>query len=119
MAHYAILDENNVVIFVHPGKNENEDGIDWEEYYGAKRTSYNTYGGTHKNGGTPFRYNYAGIGMIFDPNFGEDGAFYEPQPFPSWQLNENTALWEPPIPAPNDGQIYYWDENQQAWINVI
>ena len=67
MAHYAILDENNRVIQVFVGKNEGEDGIDWEEYYGAKRTSYNTQDGVHLNGGTPFRGTYAAIGMIYDP----------------------------------------------------
>jgi hypothetical protein len=55
MGHYAYLDENNIVSQVIVGKDEGEDGIDWEQYYGAKRTSYNTQGGVHATGGTPFR----------------------------------------------------------------
>ena len=72
MAHYAFLDENNIVTHVIVGKDENEDGIDWEQKYSSivgqtcKRTSYNTHGGVHVNGGTPFRKNYAGVGMIYN-----------------------------------------------------
>jgi hypothetical protein len=72
MAHYAFLDENNIVTEVIVGKNEGEEGIDWEAHYGAfrgqpcKRTSYNTHGGVHSGGGTPYRKNYAGIGYTFD-----------------------------------------------------
>ena len=76
------------------GKDEGEDGIDWEAYYGAKRTSYNTRGGVHQLGGTPFRKNYAGIGYYYDS---QRDAFISPKPFPSWVLNEETCLWEVPI----------------------
>lgn len=117
MAHYAYLDENNVVTQVVVGKDEGEGGVDWEEYYGAVRTSYNTHGGEHADGGTPFRYNFAGVSYTFDPDFGPDGAFIAPQPFPSWTLNNKTALWEPPVPMPDDGQSYVWDENEQQWIS--
>ena len=105
MAHYAFLDENNIVTEIIVGKNEGEDGIDWEQHYGnfrgqtCKRTSYNTLGGVHQTGGTPFRKNYAGIGFTYD---GDRDAFIAPQPFASWSLNEDSCLWEPPIPIPDD-----------------
>lgn len=119
MAHYAILNVDNVVTFVHPGKDEGEDGINWEAYYGAKRTSYNTHGGQHANGGTPFRYNYAGIGYTFSdaPEWAaQGGAFIPPQPFPSWVLNPVTALWDAPTPMPADGGPYAWDEDTLTWV---
>lgn len=112
MAHYAYLDENNIVINVIVGKDENEDGIDWEKYYGAKRTSYNTQGGVHVNGGTPFRKNYAAIGYTYDEI---RDAFIPPRPFPSWVLNENSCLWESPVPMPDTENIYRWNEAQLNW----
>lgn len=121
MAHYALLDENNIVTQVIVGKDEGEDGIDWEEWYGnfneciCKQTSYNTYGGVHNLGGTPFRVNYAGIGYYYDS--GKD-AFIPPRPFNSWILNETTCLWEPPIPYPEDGKDYFWNEDNQTWIVI-
>jgi len=115
MAHYAVLDENNVVIFIHPGKNENEDGVNWEEYYNAVRTSYNTHGGQHSKGGIPFRYNYAGIGFTFDPDFGADGAFIPPKPHPSWTLDSSTALWNAPKSYPEDGGPWRWNEELGNW----
>ena len=119
MAHYAFLDENNIVTEVIVGKNESEDGVDWEAHYGAfrgqtcKRTSYNTYGNQHPNG-TPFRKNYAGIGYTYDA--GRD-AFISPQPFASWLLNEDSCVWNAPSPYPNDGGLYQWDENSLSWVN--
>ncbi len=118
MAHYAILDDNNIVTMVHVGKDENEEGIDWEDYYSAKRTSYNTHGGVHTLGGTPFRYNYAGVGYIFDADFGPDGAFIPPQPFPSWTLNPDTALWDAPVPMPETEGMWVWDEDGQEWVDA-
>lgn len=118
MAHYACIDENNIVTFVHPGREENEGGIDWESYYKAKRTSYNSWGGGHRNGGTAFRYNFASIGFLFDPEFGPDGAFIPPQTFSSWKLDPNTALWQPPTPMPETGGPWHWDEPTLSWIEV-
>lgn len=118
MAHYAYLDDNNVVTQVIVGKDENDGDTDWEAYYGAKRTSYNTHGGVHADGGTPFRYNYAGIGFTFDPDFGPDGAFIPPQPFPSWTLNATTALWDAPTPMPETEGMWSWDEDAQAWVDL-
>lgn len=129
MAHYAFLDENNVVTEVIGGRGENEtvNGIsDWETYYGelrgqtCKRTSYNTKGGVHLDGGEPFRYNYAGVGFTFDSEKGTDGAFIPPQPFDSWLLDEETCLWVSPVPLPDDADIitYTWDENVGDWVEV-
>lgn len=122
MAHYAFLDDNNIVTEVIVGKDENEDAVNWEEHYGAfrgqacKRTSYNTSGGVHSGGGKPFRKNYAGIGYTYDE---QRDAFIPPQPFPSWQLNDESCLWEPPTPMPTNGQLYQWDEGAQQWQLVV
>ena len=121
MAHYAYLNESNIVTQVIVGKDEGENGVDWEQYYGAKRTSYNTHGGQHSNGGTPFRYNYAGIGFTFSdaPEWAaQGGAFIPPQPFPSWVLNPDTALWDAPVPMPDTPGIWVWDEDAQKWVDA-
>jgi len=76
------------------------------------QTSYNTYGGVHKLGGTPLRKNYAGTGFTYDKT---KDAFIPPQPYPSWTLNEETCLWDSPVPYPEDGQIYNWNEETQTW----
>ena len=120
MAHYAFLDENYIVTEVIVGKDESN--FDWERYYGdirgqlCKRTSYNTIGGVHKNGGTPLRKNYAGLGFTYDPI---RDAFIAPKPYPSWNLNEGSCIWEAPVPYPNDGQLYSWDESTKSWVLSI
>jgi hypothetical protein len=76
------------------------------------QTSYNTHGGEHKLGGTPLRKNYAGIGYVYDKL---KDAFYPPQPYPSWTLDEDTCLWIPPVEKPDDGNIYDWNEETQTW----
>jgi hypothetical protein len=120
MAYYAFLDENNIVTEVIPGKNENEDGINWEEWYGnfrgqvCKRTSYNTIGNSHRTNGTPFRGNYAGIGYTYSQDL---DAFIPPSPYASWTLNANIQ-WQPPTPMPNDGKGYSWNEETQSWVEV-
>jgi hypothetical protein len=119
MAHYALLDENNVVTEVFVGKDEGEDGVDWEAHYGAvtgqtcKRTSYNTEAGQHKSGGTPFRKNYAGIGYTY--NAIRD-AFIPPKEYENWVLDDATCTWIPPVEIPNDGKRYKWDQLQNRWI---
>jgi hypothetical protein len=118
VAHYAYLDGDSIVTQVIVGKDEDEGDTDWEAYYGAVRTSYNTHGGQHANGGTPFRGNFAGIGYTFDPDLGPDGAFIPPQPFASWTLNPDTALWDAPVPMPEEGGPYTWDEDTIAWVSV-
>lgn len=82
------------------------------------QTSYNTYGGEHQLGGNPLRKNYAGIGYIYDT---ERDAFYAPSPYPSWILNENSCIWEPPIPMPDpiEGYAYVWDEESVSWKSVL
>lgn len=118
MAHYAFLDSNNIVTEVITGKNEGEDGIDWEVWYGefrgqpCKRTSYNTSGGAHASGGTAFRKNYAGIGYTYDES---RDAFIPPKPYPSWLLDEDTCLWNAPVPRPTDEKLYNWNEDTQTW----
>jgi len=125
MAHYAFLDNNNTVTEVIVGKDEGEDGVDWEQHYGdfrgqvCKRTSYNTRGGVHANGGTPFRKNYAGIGYSYDS---ERDAFVPPKPYASWVLDEQTCLWNAPVPMPEDAgtgeppKRYQWDEATTSWV---
>lgn len=116
MAHYAFLDENNIVTEVIVGKDESN--FDWETQYGmfrgqaCKRTSYNTVGGVHLLGGTPFRKNFAGIGYTYDP---VRDAFIPPKPFASWVLNENTCLWGATVSIPTDGKRYNWNENNLNW----
>lgn len=83
------------------------------------QTSYNTRGGKHyapnswdEDSGTPLRKNFAGIGFIYDQ---VKDAFYSPQPYPSWTLNNTSCLWEAPIAYPSDGKDYEWDESSQSW----
>jgi len=115
MSHFAKLNKNNVVVFVTVGRQE-DDGMEAElsdrtgDVY--KQTSYNTRGGIHLLGGTPFRKNYAGIGYTYDE--GRD-AFIPPKPYNSWSLNEETCLWDAPVPMPNDGKRYEWNEANQNW----
>jgi len=119
MAHYAFLDNSNIITEVIVGKNEGEEGIDWEVNYGnfrgqvCKRTSYNTSGGQHNNGGIPYRKNYAGIGYFYDE---ERDAFISPKPYSSFILNEDTCLWEVPVPYPTDGERYLWNEEELEWV---
>lgn len=113
MAHYAFLDENNIVTEVITGRHEDEvvNGIsNWEEYYGSLReqrcirTSYNAN----------IRKNFAGIGFSYDE---ERDAFIPRQPYASWVLDEETCQWLPPVPYPANGQ-YLWDEASVSWIEV-
>ena len=120
MAHYAFLDENNIVTEVIVGKDEGEDGIDWEIWYGdfrgqiCKRTSYNTAGNAHSSGGIPYRGNYAGIGYTYQADI---DAFVPPQPYASWTLDSN-IVWQPPVAKPTDGKRYSWDEANTSWIEI-
>ena len=121
MAHYAVLNKDNMVTQIFVGRDEDDlaEGVtDWEIYYApegctVKRTSYNTHAGVHKLGGTPFRKNYACIGYTYDQ---ERDAFIPPKPaFASWLLDEDTCQWKAPLPYPTDGQNYGWDESNQSW----
>ena len=111
MAHYAFLDEDNIVTEVIVGRNEDEivDGVsDWETHYGnirgqvCKRTSYNNN----------IRKQFAGIGFSFDETA---DVFIAPKPFASWSLDANYD-WQAPIDYPADGKQYSWDESNQAWV---
>ena len=120
MAHFAKLDENNIVtdvIVVHNNElldengNENEQKgisflIDWSGgHTNWKQTSYNN----------SFRKNYAGIGYYYDS---DRDAFIAPKPFSSWILNEESCLWEPPLSYPDDGKVYAWNEEEVKWNEV-
>lgn len=121
MAHFAQLDENNVVLqvivvsndeLIAPDGSESElKGIEFcQSLFGAdtvwKQTSYNK----------KFRKNYAGLGFTYDAGL---DAFVPPSPYPSWLLNTDTAQWDPPIPYPTDGGKYKWDESSQSWVPVV
>jgi len=80
------------------------------------QTSYNTHGGVHKNGGTPLRKNYAGVGYSYDA---AKDAFIPPQPFASWTLDDATCLWNAPVAMPTDGKVYGWDETTTSWKEVV
>jgi hypothetical protein len=134
MAHYSFINQQNIVIEVIVGKDEDDldslpEGFEsWEDYYltkrpnavQCKRTSYNTKENLHSLGGTAFRGNYAGIGYEYDP---ESDLFYPPQPFESWTKDSTNAKWIPPIPCP-DPEMYVWDEdayqldNDNGWIEM-
>ena len=124
MAHFAKLDKNNKVVFVTVGRDEDEN-LELELFNRTgdlyKRTSYNTKGGIHYDSETnepstdqskAFRKNYAGIGYTYDKT---RDAFIPPQPYPSWTLNEETCLWDSPVPYPEDGNAYNWNEETQTW----
>lgn len=114
MAHYAFLDENNIVTDVIVGIDENEiiDGLTPEEIYAdfkgqaCVRTSYNG----------SIRKNYAGKGYIYDV---ERDAFIAPAPYPSWILDEETCQWQAPVLKPTDNQRYYWIDIQQKWSTSV
>jgi|TARA_R110000803_G_scaffold63584_1_gene124287 hypothetical protein len=122
MAHFAKLDNNNIVTLVVTVNND----IATDEAAGIsflktlykesnsiwKQTSYNTIDGIHKLGGTPFRKNYAGIGYTYDE---ARNAFIPTKLYPSWTLNEDTCRWTAPIVKPDDGKRYNWNEDNQSW----
>ena len=121
MAHFAKLNNNNIVIDVQSVHNDTATdeaaGITFlNNLYGTsdtwKQTSYNTKGGVHLLGGTPFRKNYAGIGDTYDQT---RDAFIPPKPYSSWTLNETTCLWDAPVAMPDDGKYYIWNEDTTSW----
>jgi len=125
MAYFAELDIFKKVIKVLSLEDKDTQDRDENEVesIGAKylhdgfggtwiRTSYNTRGGEHTLGGTPFRKNYAGIGYTYDE---DRDAFIPPKPYASWALNESTCQWDPPTPYPDDGKEYEWNEVETSW----
>ena len=123
MAHFAELDGDNIVTRVLVVNDA--DASDGQNFLANtlglggtwKQTSYNTSGGVHSTGGTPFRKNYAGVGYTYDS--GRD-AFIPPKPYASWLLNEDTCLWDAPTPMPvEEGKIFKWVEEDLNWQEVI
>ena len=121
MAHFAKLGTGNIVTTVHVVSNDvattEQAGVDFlNDLHKTrdvwKQTSYNTRGGVHLLGGTPFRKNYAGVGYTYNQT---KDAFIPPKPFDSWTLNENTCLWEAPVAYPDDDNRYIWNETTQTW----
>lgn len=120
MAHFAKLDDHNIVIDVNVVNNSDCDDLPFPQselvgvafltqwsggYTNWKQTSYNAN----------FRKNYAGIGYIYDATL---DAFIPPKPYPSWLLNTQTCLWQAPVAYPTDGKKYYWDETSQSWVEI-
>ena len=125
MAHFAKLGVGNKVLTVEVVSNDiattEQAGINFlNNLYKTndiwKQTSYNTQGGAHKLGGTPFRKNYAGIGYTYDE---AKDAFIPPQNYSSWTLNEDTCQWEAPSARPDDGKMYDWNEETTSWDEVV
>ena len=127
MAHYALLNYQNIVTKVCTGKNEDETDTNIEIVYQnmfgqlCKRTSYNTRGGVHYDPDTnepsadqskAFRKNYAGVGYTYDQ---ARDAFIPPKPFDSWMLDKQSCLWEAPVEYPDDGERYEWNEETTKW----
>jgi hypothetical protein len=140
MAHFAELDENNIVkqvivvnnneLLDENGNESEQKGIDFcVALFSGNwiQTSFNTHAGVHLNNGTPLRKNFATPGQFYDSS---RDAFYITQPFPSWTLNEETCVWESPIPYPvsensytpdqeefwtQTADLYVWNETNQSW----
>jgi hypothetical protein len=116
MAHFAKLDENNVVLEVHCVHNDEllMDGVEVEakgiEFLTNWSGGYTNWKQTSYNGN--FRKNYAGIGYSYDA---QRDAFIPPQPYNSWTLNEDTCLWQAPVAVPKTG-MWTWDENTLSWV---
>jgi hypothetical protein len=121
MAHFAQIDENNIVTQVLVIDQETINTGHFGDPSTFVQTSYNTRGGVHygqdgqPDNGVALRKNYAGIGYIYDS---QRDAFYAPQPYASWTLNEETCYWEAPTPMPTDGKLYTWDEDTLSWVEV-
>ena len=127
MAHYAFLNDNNIVTEVITGIDEDaKDDLpsefdSWEEFYAdfrgqtCKRTSYNTFGNEHNDSGTAYRGNYAGIGYTYDET---NDVFIASKPYASWTMDESTWTWEAPEAYPDDGKDYVWNDNKEEWEEV-
>jgi hypothetical protein len=114
LSHFAKI-ENGIVTQVIVIDAETLQLGHWGDPSLWKQTSYNTHGGVHATGGTPLRFNYAGLGYSYDAT---RDAFIPPKPFASWLLNETTCLWDAPTPMPTDGKMYRWDEPTLSWVEV-
>ena len=127
MAHFAKIGKGNIVESVVVVANDvlkDENSVEQEnigvkflqELYKSrdlwKQTSYNTRGGEHQLGGTPFRKNFASAGYTYDQT---RDAFIPPKKYNSWSLDETTCTWQPPVPHPLDGKTYTWNETTENW----
>ena len=118
MAHFAEIDDNNVVLRVIVVANKdtadaNGNEVDSIGVAFCQRLLGGNWKQTSYNGN--IRKNYAGVGYTYDAGI---DAFVPPKPYPSWVLNSNTAQWEAPVPRPQDGKMYSWDEATQSWVEV-
>ena len=123
MAHFALVDSNNIVTFVTVGRDEdNEVDISTRTGQTYKKTSYNTRGGIHygqdgqPDNGVAFRANYAGLGYTYDST---NDVFYAPKPYASWTIGAPTWVWQAPVPYPTNGKTYTWNETNQTWNVVV
>lgn len=119
MSHFAKVENGIVTEVLVISQEEVNTGL-FGDPASFIQTSYNTRGGVHYNqqgepDGPGLRKNYAGIGYSYDPLL---DAFIAPKPFPSWLLDTQSCLWEPPVPYPTDGKAYYWDEATLSWLPV-
>ena len=118
MSHFAKVENGKVVQVIVAEQDFIDSGV---VGHGWVQTSYNTRGNVHygqdgkPDGGVALRGNYAGIGYTYDES---NDVFYAPQPFPSWTLNNQTWIWEAPVPYPDDGKLYRWDEETTSWVEV-
>lgn len=123
MSYFAELDSENIVIRVIAADQDFIDSGKVGDPNNWVQTSYNTRGGVHyapnsntPDGGVALRKNYAGVGYTYDET---RDAFILPKPYPSWILNEDTCKWDAPTPMPDDGKIYYWDEDTTNWKEKV
>lgn len=116
MAHFAQVENGIVTQVIVADQSVIDSGLFGT---GWIQTSYNTRGGVHygqdgqPDGGVALRANYAGIGYTYDE---VNDVFYAAQPYPSWTIEAPTWIWQPPVPYPEDGNMYYWDEETQSWV---
>lgn len=125
MAHFAQIDQNNIVLQVLVIDQAEIDTGSWGDPASWLQTSYNTRGGIYYTPNTgevdpdqskAFRKNYAGVGFAWLPNGPDGEGFVPPQPYPSWVMNPFSYLWEAPVTYPDDGLTYQWGEQEQAWV---
>ncbi len=121
MAHFALVNAQGIVEQVIVAEQDVIDSGLFGSPSSWVQTSYNTKGGVHygpdnqPDGGIALRGNYAGIGYTYDA---QNDVFYAPQPYPSWTISIPEWIWQPPVPYPNDGKIYKWDEPTTSWVLV-
>jgi len=123
MSHFAKINNDGIVQTVIVAEQDFIDSGAVGDSSNWIQTSYNTKGGVHyapnsnePDDGIALRKNYAGIGYTYDS---VRNAFYSPQPYPSWLLDDDTCQWDSPVPHPDDGKMYYWDEPTTSWIEGV